>query len=151
MHSVTGRCQGGEETGAVAAQEFPKVPLRVFFFWGKSSCSILRLPPYKEGPDLSHRPPLQLGGACPGQDHKRPNFQLSSASACGLPGFSLVLIPLPATSSSQVSLSVAQVLFGRGGSINSALSQESYSRPVRDGLRTAAALVPVLVPGNFLS
>ena len=31
-----GRWPGGEKTGAVAAGEFPKVPLRVFFFWGKS-------------------------------------------------------------------------------------------------------------------
>ena len=49
---------GGEETGAVAAGEFPKVLPRVFFFLEKSSCSILWLPPYKEGPVLSHSPLL---------------------------------------------------------------------------------------------
>ena len=53
------RWLGGEETGAVAAGEFPKVPPRVFFFLGKS-CSILQLCLYKEGPVLSHSPPLQL-------------------------------------------------------------------------------------------
>ena len=31
----TGEWPGGEQTGAVAAGEFPKVPQRVFFFWGK--------------------------------------------------------------------------------------------------------------------
>ena len=34
---------GGEETGAAASGEFPTVPLRVFFFLRKSSCSILPL------------------------------------------------------------------------------------------------------------
>ena len=34
---------GGEETGAAAAGEFPKLPLSVFFFLRKSSCSILSL------------------------------------------------------------------------------------------------------------
>ena len=31
----TGKWPGGEQTGAVAAREFPKVPQRVFFIWGK--------------------------------------------------------------------------------------------------------------------
>ena len=43
---------GGEETGAVAAGEFPKVPQRVFFFLGK----ILLLSPVA---------PSILGRACP--------------------------------------------------------------------------------------
>ena len=34
---------GGEETGTVAAGEFPKLPPSVFFFLRKSSCSILLL------------------------------------------------------------------------------------------------------------
>ena len=54
-----GRWQGGEETGAVDAGKFPKVPPRVSF-GGGSSCSILHLPLYKEWPVLSHSPPLQL-------------------------------------------------------------------------------------------
>ena len=88
------RWQGGEETGTVAAGEFHKVPQRVIFFWEKFSCSFLWLPLYKEGPDLSHSPPLQLGRGYRGQDRTRPNFQLSWASACGLPGFStLSLFP----------------------------------------------------------
>ena len=44
----------------------PKCPRGSFSFWEKSSCLILWLPPYKEGPDVSHSPPLQLG--CPHQD-----------------------------------------------------------------------------------
>ena len=39
----------------------PKCPRGSFSFWEKSSCSILWHPPYKEGPDLSHSPLLQLG------------------------------------------------------------------------------------------
>ena len=66
----------------------PKCPRESFSFWEKSSCLILWLPPYKEEPVLSHSPPLQLGQDCPGQDRTWPNFQLSSASACSLPGFS---------------------------------------------------------------
>ena len=60
-HTPTGAPgqQGGEDTRAAAAGEFPKMPLRVFFFFlGKSSCSIL--PPYKEGPVLLHSSPLWL-------------------------------------------------------------------------------------------
>ena len=66
----------------------PKCPRGSFSFGEKSYCSILWLPPYKEEPVLSHSPPLQLGQDCPGQDRTWPNFQLSSASARGLPGFS---------------------------------------------------------------
>ena len=72
-----GGCPGGEETGAAAAGEFPKVPLRVFFFLRKYSCSILLLPLHKEGPVLSHSPPLQLDPDCWGQGSTWPNSQLS--------------------------------------------------------------------------
>ena len=78
---------GGEGTGAVAAGEFLNVPQRVFFFLGKSSCSILWLPPYKEGPVLSHSPPLQLDWGLSGLGHTWPKFHLSPASAHGLCGF----------------------------------------------------------------
>ena len=65
----------------------PKYPRGSFSFGEKSSCSILWLPPYKEGPVLSHSPPIQLGRGWPGQDSTQPNSQLSSSSALGLPGF----------------------------------------------------------------
>ena len=125
---------GGEDTGAAAAEEFPKVPLRVFFFLRKSSCSILPL-------------------------NTRKGLSFHTAQLSTLPGkhpqpqcvYHFILIPLPTTSSTQVSLGVAQALFGRGGSINLALSQESCGRP--GGLRpgAAVALFPLLVPGAFLS
>ena len=73
--------------------------------------------PYKEGPVLSHSPPLQLDQGLSGSG---PDMaQLST-----LPGwhaqsqwvYHFVLIPLPATSSNPVSLGSAQVLFVRRGS-----------------------------------
>ena len=81
-----------------------------------------------------------------------PNFQLSSASARGLPGFSTSsLFPslrLQATRSLTVLL--RPCLAGEGA-VNPALSQESCRRPGRGGPGAAAALVPALVPGTFLS
>ena len=107
---------GGEETGAIAAGEFPKVPQRVFFFWGK----ILLLNPVA--------PSLQ-GRACPLTQPSSPARPGLSGSGSHMAQLStllsqrpwspwvshLVLIPLPATSGNQVSHSVAQALFGRGG------------------------------------
>ena len=78
---------GGEETGAVAAGKLPKVPPRVFFFLGKSSCSILQLPPYKEGPVLLLSPPLQLDQDCLGQGPTQSKSQLFPAGAHGLHRF----------------------------------------------------------------
>ena len=142
---------GGEGTGAVAAGEFPKVPQRVFTFSDKSSCSILWLPPYKEGPDFSHSPPLQLCGGCPGQGCTEPNFQLFSASACGLPGVStsslFPFLRLQATGSLTVLLRPCC----RGGAVNQTLSQESSGRPCIGRPGAAVALVPALVPGTFMS
>ena len=60
MHTVPQWVLGGEETGAVAAGEFPKVPQKVFFFLGKNLLLDPVAPSNKEGPDLSHSPPLQL-------------------------------------------------------------------------------------------
>ena len=70
--------------------------------------------PYKEGPVLSHSPPLTLD-----QGLSRPG--LNTAQLSTLPNqhpwvYHFVLIPLPVTSSNQVSLGAAQALFGRGGS-----------------------------------
>ena len=73
--------------------------------------------PYKEGPVLSHNPPLQL--------HRELSWSVPyTAQLSTLPSpcpqspcvYHFVLIPLPATSSNQVSLSAAQALFCRGGS-----------------------------------
>ena len=66
----------------------PKCPRGSFYFWEKSSCSLLCLPPYKEGPVLSHSPPLQLAQGLSGSGSHMPNFQLSLSSAPSLPGFS---------------------------------------------------------------
>ena len=108
---------GGEETGAVAAGKLPKVPPRVFFFLGKSSCSILWLPLYKEGPILSHSPPLQLDRGLSGSGSHRAQLSiLPSQRPQSLWVYHFVLIPLSATSSNQVSHGVAEALFGKGGS-----------------------------------
>ena len=94
----------------------PQVSFFFFFFFEK----ILLLnpdAPYKEGPVLSHSPPLQLER---GPSRSGPDMaQLSTLpSLCpqSLWDYHFILIPLPATSSNQVSLSAAQTLFGRGGS-----------------------------------
>ena len=147
-----GRWPGGEETGAVAAGEFPKVPPGVFFFLRKSSCLIVWLPPYMEGPVLSHSPPLQLAQGLSGSGSHMPNFQLSLSSAHSLPGFSTSsLFPslqLQATGSLTVLLRPG---LAEEGAVNRALSQESCGRPHMGGPGAAATLVPALVPGTFLS
>ena len=69
---------------------------------------------YKEGPVLSHRPPLQLDW---GLSRLGPlKAGLHSLCECSPPlGVCyFVLIPLPATSSNQVSPGAAQTLFGKG-------------------------------------
>ena len=94
----------------------PQNALRVFFFLGKSSCSILWLPPYKEGHILSHTPPLQLGRRLSGSgSHMAQLSTLLSQRPWSPWVYHFLLIPLPATSGNQVSHSVAQPLFGRGG------------------------------------
>ena len=108
---------GGEETGAVDAGEFPKVRPRIFFFLGISSRSILWLPLYKEGPVLSHSPPLQLVQGLSGSgSHRTQLSTLPSQYPWSLWVYHFVLTTLPETSSNQVSLGAAQALFGRRGS-----------------------------------
>ena len=130
----------------------PQCPRGSFSFWEKSSCSFLWLPPYKEGPVLSHSPPLQLGqGLCRSGSH---TAQLSTCLGqhLGLPGFSTsYLFPslrLQATRSLTVFL--RPYLAGEG-TLNLALSRKSCGRPGRGGPGTAVALVPTLVPGIFFS
>ena len=92
------RQSGGEETGAAAAGESPQMPPRVFFFWGKSSCSIMLLHTRK---GLSSRTAHLscLTRDCLRQGPTPPNSQFSPAAAQGLwssvclPHF--VLTPLP--------------------------------------------------------
>ena len=79
--------------------------------------------PYKEGPALLLSPPFQLD---PGLSRSGPSrTQLSALPSrhpqspwCTQPPcvYHFVLIPLPVTSSNQVSPGAAQTLFGRGGS-----------------------------------
>ena len=100
------RWWGGEETGAVAAGEFPKVPQRVFFFLGK----ILLLTP--------------VTGYL-GQGRTQPNFQLSLASARGLPGFTTS--SLFSSLQLQATRSLTEFLgaLSEEVAVNLALSQES--------------------------
>ena len=114
---------------------------------------------YKEGPVLSHSPPLQLdvglsgSGPVTAQLSTLPSQHPWSLVSVCLPHF--VIIPLPATSSNQVSLTAAQPLFGRGRELLTPLSQESCCRPGGHGPGATVTLVPVLVlaqvPGTFLS
>ena len=100
--------------------EFPKLPQSVSFFSLFRFVKILLLnpaAPYKEGPVLSHSPPLQL-------DWVLSRSGLFMAQLSTLPNgcpqsqwvYHFILIPLPVNSSNQVSLSATQTLFGRGGS-----------------------------------
>ena len=73
--------------------------------------------PYKEGPVFSHSPPLQLDqGLSQSGPHIAQLLTLSSQCPQSLWVYHFVLIPLPVTSSNEVSFSAAQILFGRGGS-----------------------------------
>ena len=95
--------------------------------------------PYKEEPVLSHSPPLQLDLELSGSgpDRAQPST-LPSWCPQSLWVYHFILIPLPATSSNQVSLRAAQALFGRGGSSK---LQESCCRLGRRGPGAAVALV----------
>ena len=142
--------QSGEETGAAAAGEFPKLHQSVFLF---EKILLFNPPaPYKEGPVFLLSPPLQLDRDCLGQGPTQPNSQLSAAGAPSLRVFTTSsLFPslrLQATRSLTVLLKPC--LAGEGA-ISSALSQESCSRTSRYGPGDAVALAPALVPGTFSS
>ena len=76
-----------------------------------------RAAPFKEGPVLSHSPPLHVDW---GQSRSWPDTAQLSTLPSQCPqspwDYHFVLIPLPATSSNQLFLGAAQTLFVRGGS-----------------------------------
>ena len=123
VRALPGQCAESQTGGGVERRlellllgHSPKCPQRVFFFLGKSSCSILWLPPYKEGPVLSHSPPLQLGrGLSRSGSHTSQLSTLLSQCPWSPWVYHFVLIPLPATTGNQVSHSVAWAFFDRGG------------------------------------
>ena len=91
--STEGQVAGWRGDWSCCFRGIPQSAPKVFFFLGKS-CSILRLPWYKEGPVPSLSPPLQVDCYCLGQGPTWPNSQLSPAGAHGLRGFpTLSLFP----------------------------------------------------------
>ena len=150
LHGSSGQ-PDGKETGAAAAGEFPKVPRRVFFFFEKI---ILLNPaaPYKEGPVLSHSPPLQLDQELSRSGPHMAQFSTLPSQCTRSPWvYHFVLIPLPATSSNQISGCCSNLVWqGRGPSTR--LSPRSPAAGLAgSGPGAAAALVPALVPGTLLS
>ena len=118
---------GGEEAGMTAAGELPKESLFSLF---KKFFLLNPAAPYKEGPVLSHSPPLQLDrGLCRSGPITAQLTTLYSWHTLFPWVYHFILIPLPVTSSNQVSLGAAQTLFAGEGAINLALSQESCGRP----------------------
>ena len=126
--------------GALGLGSIPPTPLQecwVAGWRGDWSCCCRRIPqsapeclflfekilllspatPYKEGPVLSHSPPLQLDWGLSGSG---PHMSQLSTLPSWYPQspwvYHFSLIPLPVTSSNQVSLSAAQAFFGKGGS-----------------------------------
>ena len=101
---------------------------------------------------LSHSPPLQLGRGLSGSGpHKAQLSSLLSQRLASPCVFHLSLFPslrLQATRSLTVLL---RPCLAEEGAVNLALSQESFGRPRMGGPGAAAALVPALVPGTFLS
>ena len=121
LPSLCAHCQEGWVAGwrgdwSCCYRGIPKVPPRVFFFLGKSSCKSWGSIQGRACPLTQPTSPARLGTV-----HVRAPHAPTLNSPLLVPMVSLclphlVLIPLPATSSNQVSLSAAQTLFGRGGS-----------------------------------
>ena len=111
------------------------MPPRVFFFLRKSSCSILPLHTRKGLSSCTAHLSSYTGDSL-GQSPTWPNSQLSTAGAHSLCGFTnhFVLIPLPVTSSNQVSLRLIKPCVAGEGAVSSALSQESWGRTSGVGL-----------------
>ena len=103
--------------------------------------------PYKEGPVLLHSPPLQLDQGLSGSGPDTAQLSTLPSQRPQSPSvYHFVLIPLPATSSNQVSLRAAQALFGRGGSCK---LQESCCRLGRRGPGAAVPQSPHWSQGPF--
>ena len=98
-------------------QTAPKCLFFFSFFLFEKFILLNPAAPYKEGPVLSHSPPLQLdlGLSESGPDMAQLSTLLSPCPQSPWV-YHFVLIPLPVTSSNQVSLGAAQTMFDRGGS-----------------------------------
>ena len=108
------------------------IPQSVFFL-GKSSCSIPQLPLYKEGPVLSHSPPLQLDQ---GLSRSGPHTAQLSTLPSWHPQSPCVyhtssLFPSLCLQATRSLLVLLKPCLEWEGAINFAVSQESYSRPSR--------------------
>ena len=123
-----------------------------FFFFFEKILLLSPAPLYKEGSVLSHSPPLQLDGDCPGQGPTGPSSHLSPAGTHGLRGFttSSLFPSLRHQATRSLTVLLKPCLTGEGA-VNPSLSQLSCGRPGRRGPGAAAALVPTLVPGTLLS
>ena len=155
MHTLPGLASGRVESRLelLLQGNSPKCPRGIFSFGEKSSCSILWLPLYKEGPDVSHSPPLQLGrGLSPSGSH---TAQLSTLFG-QLPVVSLGF-PLrpysPPCDFRQVGLSpcCSGLVWQWRGLLTRLSPRSPAAGPARGKPGAVAALVPGLVPGTFLS
>ena len=91
----------------------PKCPRGLFLF--EKILLLNSASPYKEGPVLSHSLPLQLDWGLSGSGpHMAQLSTLPSWGPQSLWVYHFFLIPLPTTSSNQVSLGAAQALFLSG-------------------------------------
>ena len=116
MLPAAGWAAGWRGDWSCCSRRIPQSAPEGLFLFGKSSCSIVQLPPYKEGPVLSHSPPLQLGQGLSGSGSDAAQLSTLLSQCLQSPWvYHFILNPLPATSGNQVSHSVAQSLFGRGG------------------------------------
>ena len=130
----------------------PKCPRGSFSFWEKSSCLILWLPLYKEGPDLSHSPPLQLGrGLSRSGSHTAQLSTLLSQHLWSPWVFHFVLIPLPDFRQPGLSQCCSGLVWQQMGPLTWLSPRSPAAGPARGWPGAAATLVPVLVPGTFLS
>ena len=111
---------GGEEAGAAAAGEFPKLLPSVSFlslFLFEKFLLLNPTAPYLEGPVLSHSPSLQLDQGMSGSEPITAQLSTLPSWPTQSPWvYHIVLIPHLATSSNHVSLGAAQPLCGKGGS-----------------------------------
>ena len=143
-HRSTGQL-GGEEAGAVAAGEFPKMSPRVVFLLRKSSCSI-------QGRACPLTQPISP--ARPGTVWVRAPHgpALNSPQLVPIVFMCLPLRPYsPPCDFKQPGLSwCCSSLVWQGRKALTGLSQESCGKPSGRGPGDAVALVPVLVPGTFL-